>query len=54
MIEVKMMISDKEKNRSLFSLNWDKTFSYETEEIVPLLADMYYPSNERFYKKRIF
>jgi sulfatase modifying factor 1 len=44
--------SDKEKNRSLFSLNWDKTFSYETEEIVPLLADMYYPSNERFYKKR--
>jgi sulfatase modifying factor 1 len=44
--------SDKEKNRSLFTLNWDKKFDYSQEEYVPLLADMYYPSNERFYKKR--
>jgi formylglycine-generating enzyme required for sulfatase activity len=44
--------SDKEKNRSLFTLNWDKKFDYTQEEYVPILADMYYPSNERFYKKR--
>ncbi len=44
--------SDRPKNRELFSLNWDKQFSYEDEKMLPILADMYYPSNERFYKKR--
>ena len=46
--------SDKEKNRKLFSLNWDRTFEYNQEEFLPLLTDMYYASNERFYKKREF
>lgn len=45
---------DREVNRSTFSLNWDRRFSYEDEEIVPLLADMYYPQPERFYKRREF
>ncbi len=44
--------SDRGLNRSLFSLNWDRRFSYDDEEIVPLLADMYYPQPERFYKRR--
>jgi sulfatase modifying factor 1 len=35
-----------------FTLNWDKKFDYNQEEFVPLLADMYYPSAERFYRKR--
>jgi len=43
---------DREVNRSTFSLNWDRRFSYDDEEIVPLLADMYYPQPERFYKRR--
>jgi formylglycine-generating enzyme len=45
---------DREVNRSTFSLNWDRRFSYDDEEIVPLLADMYYPQPERFYKRREF
>ena len=49
---VEYSADDKPKNRTLFSLNWDKTFDYTQEEFVPILADMYYPSNERFYKKR--
>jgi formylglycine-generating enzyme required for sulfatase activity len=44
--------SDRGLNRTLFSLNWDRRFSYDDEEIVPLLADMYYPQPERFYKRR--
>lgn len=44
--------SDKEKNRKVFSLNWDRKFSYDDEQFVPLLADMYYPAKERFYKKK--
>lgn len=39
-------------NLSLFSLNWDRAFSYDDEEIIPLLVDMYYPQPERFYKRR--
>lgn len=44
--------SDRALNRSLFALNWDRKFSYDDEEIVPLLADMYYPQPERFYNHR--
>ena len=44
--------SDRTKNRELFSLNWDKKLCYTDEKLVPILVDMYYPSNERFYKKR--
>jgi formylglycine-generating enzyme len=44
--------SDRAMNRTVFSLNWDRRFSYDDEKIVPLLADMYYPQPERFYKRR--
>jgi hypothetical protein len=44
--------SDRELNRSIFSLNWDRRFDYYDEEIVPILADMYYPQPERYYKRR--
>jgi sulfatase modifying factor 1 len=37
---------------SLFSLNWDRKFSYDDPDIIPLLVDMYYPQPERFYQRR--
>ncbi len=43
---------NRDENRGLFSLNWDRRFAYDDEEIIPLLADMYYPEAERFYKRR--
>ena len=30
----------------------EPSFDYNQEEFVPLLADMYYPSAERFYRKK--
>ena len=33
--------SDRELNRTVFSLNWDRSFSYADPELVPILADMY-------------
>jgi formylglycine-generating enzyme len=44
--------ANREENRAQFSLNWDRRFSYDEEENLPLLADMYYPQAERFYKRR--
>lgn len=44
--------SDRENNRSIFNLNWDRPIDYSDELVVPLLADMYYPQPERFYKRR--
>lgn len=47
--------SNRAENRAIFSLNWDRSFDYndlDNEQIMPLLADMYYPQPERFYKKR--
>jgi formylglycine-generating enzyme len=44
--------SNRDENRAQFSLNWDRRFSYDDEENLPLLADMYYPQAERFYKRR--
>jgi len=44
--------SDRPLNRSLFALNWDRKFAYDDEELIPLLADLYYPSSERFYQRR--
>ncbi|WP_300666005.1 SUMF1/EgtB/PvdO family nonheme iron enzyme [Fluviicola sp.] len=46
--------SDRDVNRAQFSLNWDRRFSYDDPELMPLLADMYYPQPERFYKRREF
>jgi sulfatase modifying factor 1 len=42
-------------NRELFSLNWDREINYadyDNEEILPLLAEMYYSQPERYYKRR--
>lgn len=39
-------------NREYFSLNWDRKLEYDDEELIPLLADMYYPQPERFYKRK--
>ena len=43
---------NRDENRAQFSLNWDRQFSYEDPDLLPLLADMYYPQPERFYKRR--
>jgi formylglycine-generating enzyme len=44
--------SDRGLNLELFALNWDRRFDYGDPELVPLLADLYIPSAERFYKRR--
>jgi len=46
--------SDRALNREIFNLNWDRKLDYSDPDVVPLLADMYYPTNERFYKRREF
>lgn len=46
--------SDRDVNRAQFSLNWDRKFAYDDPDLMPLLADMYYPQPERFYKRREF
>ena len=46
--------SDRELNRTVFSLNWDRAFSYDDPDMVPILADMYYPEPQRYYKRREF
>ena len=45
-------MSDREVNREVFSLNWDRRFYYDDPELVPILADMYYPQPQRYYKRR--
>lgn len=44
--------SDRYQNIERFSLNWDRTFSYNDPDLVPLLSEMYYPQVERFYKRK--
>ena len=44
--------SDRFLNREVFNLNWDRSFSYDDYEVVPILADMYYPQPQRFYKRK--
>ena len=44
--------SDREVNRDIFSLNWDRKINYDDPDLVPLLADMYYPQPQRFYNRR--
>lgn len=39
---------------SIFTLNWDKKFSYDDPKFIPILADMYYNQSERFYGRREF
>ena len=46
--------SDRFLNREVFNLNWDRNFSYEDRDLVPILADMYYPQPQRFYKRKEF
>ena len=41
-------MSDREVNREVFSLNWDRRFYYDDPELVPILADMYYPQPQRY------
>ena len=43
---------DRDINRELFSLNWDRRFYYNDPELVPFLADMYFPEPERFYGRK--
>lgn len=45
--------SDRELNREVFNLNWDRRFYYNDPDIVPLLADMYFPEPQRYYKRRV-
>lgn len=45
---------NRDENRAIFALNWDRRFSYDDPELLPLLADMYYPQPERFYQRREF
>ncbi len=44
--------SDRELNRTIFNLNWNRRFDYNDPDLVPILADMYYPQPQRFYKRR--
>lgn len=44
--------SDRFQNVDKFSLNWDRSFSYEDPMLVPLLSEMYYPSAQRFYNRK--
>ena len=44
--------SDRFQNIDRFSLNWDREFSYNDPLLVPLLSEMYYPSAQRFYKRK--
>ncbi len=44
--------SDRFENVDKFSLNWDRSFSYDDPDLVPLLSEMYYPQPQRFYKRK--
>lgn len=45
--------SDRELNRQLFNLNWDRKFYFWDPTLVPVLASMYVPKHERIYRKRV-
>ena len=44
--------SDRELGRKIFNLNWNRVINYEDTKLVPLLADMYYPQPERFFRRK--
>ena len=46
--------SRRDKNRRTYSLNWEKKFSYDDLNLMPLFADQYIPRNQRFYRCRDF
>ena len=43
---------DRNLNRSLFSLDWEKKLYYDDLEYIPLLYDMYLPPNQIFSKQK--
>lgn len=45
--------SERDMNRTIFSLNWDRRFSYDDMDYVPILADLYYPEAQRYYGRRV-
>lgn len=45
-------ISDREINRKHFPLNMEKYFSYSDPDLIEILRGMFYPQQERFYKRR--
>ena len=47
-------MSSREEAREKYNLNWDIEIDYENTDFVPVLADMYLPQPERFYKSREF
>ena len=44
--------SDRDINRDIFSLNWDRRLDYSDEELLPFLNEMYYPSEQRYYRRK--
>ncbi|MFT5779550.1 MAG: sulfatase activating formylglycine-generating enzyme [Crocinitomicaceae bacterium] len=44
--------SERELNRLRFPLNWEKKFHYHDPKLVPILATMYYPQQQRYYKRK--
>jgi formylglycine-generating enzyme required for sulfatase activity len=36
----------------IFTLNWEKELDYSDENVIPLLAEMYLPTAERYYRRR--
>lgn len=44
----------RELNREKYPLNWNKKFSYHDMQYIPILADMYLPIPQRYYRQRKF
>lgn len=42
----------KDNDGKYYILNWDKKLDYEDVAIMPFLHDLYFPTKERYYKKR--
>ncbi len=50
--KVDVQLSNRTEVRKKCRLNWDFQFSYTDPEYVEILAPMYFPQPERFYKRR--
>ncbi len=44
--------SDRAINRDIFAFDWDRRIDYNDEDLVPMLNDLYYPSEQRYYKRK--